>query len=175
MPHLKEVDIGYPSTDEEIGEFHFGSPAWTHLRYPWHTHRVHSIILNQTKNTLVYLHLWVTISSLVNGLSLTLPELERLESLDLVLLESEADVPLKPPHNQKVCPVRHAAIYIFTLGEGHESDLPIVGRILRRMVEYVQVIIIDNPRLRYIPLLFAETGFPLLVSSGSLGPTYKRL
>jgi len=164
IPHLKEVDMRCTSTDEEIGEFRFGSPAWTHLTYRWHIHRVHSVILNQTKDTLVYLSLRVSISSLVNDLSLTLPELERLESLELMLLESEADVPLKPPHNQKVCPVRKAVISFSPLGESHKSDLPIVSRILRRMVEYVQVIIIETHRLRYIPLLFAETGLPLLVS-----------
>jgi hypothetical protein len=165
IPHLKKVDIRYNNTDEGIGEFHFGSPAWTHLTYRRPTHRVHSVILNQTKNTLVYLRLWVSISSLVNDLSLTLPELERLESLELTLLESEADVPLKPPHNQKVCPVRKATIRFSPLGEGHKSDLPIVGRILRRMVEYVQVVMITTHSLRYVPLLFAETGLPLLVST----------
>jgi len=164
IPHLKEVDVSYTSTDEKIGEFHFGSPAWTRLTYWQHSHRVHSVILNQTKNTLVYLCLRVSISSLVNDLSLTLPELERLESLELILVKSEADVPLKPPHNQKACPVREAVIWFSPLGEGHKSDLPIVCRILQRMVEYVQVVIITTRWPRYIPLLFAETGFTLLVS-----------
>jgi hypothetical protein len=87
-----------------------------------------------------------------------------------MLQASEPDVPLKPPHNQKVCRVRNMEINFFTLGEGHESDLRIVGKMLRRMVEYLQVLTIRARRYQYILPLFTDTGFPLLVSIIIMGP-----
>jgi len=117
IPYLKEVAIRCSTTDEEAGEFpsDLDSPGWTHFTDDWQARKVHSIVLNQTRNTLVYLRLWVSISSLVNDLSLTLPELERLQSLELILVASEANIPLKPPHKQKICQVRNMEIKFLPL------------------------------------------------------------
>jgi hypothetical protein len=164
---LKEVYIGHPHVGEEDGNYpqDFGSPAWTHLRYGLHNHTVHSVLLNQTRNTLVYLCLEASISTLVNHLSLTLPELERLDSLQVTLVKDQDDISLVPPPRQKICSVRNMKIVFIFLDEYHNTDVPtMVSRLLHRMMEYVEIISISSRRLQYIPLLFAEIGFPRLRS-----------
>jgi hypothetical protein len=90
----------------------------------------------------------------VNNLSITLQQLERLESLHVTLKEAEAYIPLIPPRKQKVCSVRDMKIGFSFVVEDQNSDLlTIVGRILRRMVEYVQKITIYTYGLRYIRML----------------------
>jgi hypothetical protein len=166
MQYLREVVIRHPRITDEVQKVlpNFGSPAWRHLTYGWHTHGIHSLLLNQVKDTLVSLSLEASISSLVNRLSVTLPDLEQLQSLQVILTAEQDNTPLRPPHEQRVCPAREIKIGFPFVVDHSSKNLTIVGRTLRRMVEYAQIMTIYAYGLQYLRALFAETGFPQLES-----------